>query len=32
MPIDPKLAALVDAGKMEEFEGDWLSKAADAIE
>lgn len=32
MPIDPKLASLVDAGKIEEFEGDWLSRVADAIE
>ena len=32
MPIDPKLAALVDAGKIEEFEGAWLDPAADAIE
>ena len=32
MPIDPKLAALVDAGRIEEFEGAWLDPAADAIE
>ena len=32
MPIDPKLAALVDAGKIEEFEGTWLNAAADALE
>ena len=32
MPIDPKLAALVDAGKIEEFDGTWLAPAADAIE
>lgn len=32
MPIDPKLAALVDAGKIEEFEGTWLNTAADALE
>lgn len=32
MPIDPKLAALVDAGKIEEFEGPWLNAAADALE
>ena len=32
MPIDPKLAALVDAGKIEEFEGAWLNAAADALE
>ena len=32
MPIDPKLAALVDAGKIEEFDGTWLNAAADALE
>ena len=32
MPIDPKLAALVDAGRIEEFEGTWLTAAADALE
>lgn len=32
MPIDPKLAALVDAGRIEEFEGTWLNAAADALE
>lgn len=32
MPIDPKLAALVDAGRVEEFEGTWLNAAADALE
>ena len=32
MPIDPKLAALVDAGTIEEFEGPWLNAAADALE
>ncbi len=32
MPIDPKLASLVDAGKIEEFEGDWLKNVADAVE
>ena len=32
MPINPKLALLVDEGKIEEFEGDWLNKAADALE
>ena len=26
MPIDPKLAALVDAGKIEEFEGIWARR------
>ena len=32
MPIDQKLAALVDAGKIEEFDGTWLNAAADALE
>ena len=32
MPIDPELAALVDVGRIEEFEGAWLDPAADAIE
>ena len=32
MPIDPKLASLVDAGKSEDFEGDWLKGVADAVE
>ena len=32
MPIDPELAALVDAGRIEEFEGTWLNAAADALE
>jgi hypothetical protein len=31
MPIDPKLAALVDAGRIEDFEGAWLEGAADAL-
>ena len=31
MPIDPKLAALVDAGRIEDFEGEWLEGAADAL-
>ena len=32
MPIDPALAALTDAGEIEDFQGDWLSAAADAVE
>ena len=32
MPIDPKLAALVDAGRIEDFEGDWLASTADIVE
>ena len=32
MPIDPALAALVDAGRIEDFQGDWLKGAADLLE
>lgn len=32
MPIDPTLAALVDKGNIEDFTGDWLKVAADALE
>ena len=32
MPIDPKLASLVDAGRIEDFEGDWLATTADIVE
>ena len=32
MPIDPTLAALVDKGNIEDFTGDWLKAAADALE
>lgn len=32
MPIDPALAALADNGKIEEFQGNWLDGAADALE
>lgn len=32
MPIDPALAKLVDEGRIEDFEGDWLQTAADAVE
>ena len=31
MPIEPKLAALVDAGRIEDFEGDWLQGLADGL-
>ena len=31
MPIDPQLAQLVDEGRIEDFEGDWLSGVADAL-
>ena len=32
LPINNKLAAAVDAGAIELFEGDWLEKLADKIE
>jgi len=32
MPINPKLASLVDAGRIEDFEGDWLAATADIVE
>ena len=32
MPIDPALAALVDAGDIESFQGSWLDAAADKVE
>lgn len=32
LPIDPELASSVDNGTIENFEGDYLSKAADIIE
>ena len=32
MPIDPALAALVDAGSIESFQGSWLDAAADRLE
>ena len=31
LPIDPDLAALVDAGKVEAFAGDYLDEAADIL-
>ncbi|MBQ3104105.1 MAG: Mrp/NBP35 family ATP-binding protein [Oscillospiraceae bacterium] len=31
MPIEPKLAALVDEGRIEDFEGDWLRGVADGL-
>ena len=31
LPMDGKLAALVDQGKLEDYEGDYLSKAVEAI-
>ena len=32
IPVDPKLAAAVDAGMIELFEGDWLDHLADSSE
>ena len=32
MPIDPKLAELTDAGRIEEFEGGWLNPLAGILE
>ena len=32
MPIDPALAALMDAGDIESFQGAWLDKVAQALE
>ena len=32
MPIDPKLAQLTDAGRIEDFQGGWLSDVADVVE
>ena len=32
MPLDPALAALTDAGNIEEFQGSWLDVAADRLE
>ena len=31
VPIDPKLAALCDAGRIDQFEGDYLEHAADKL-
>ena len=32
MPIDPKLAELADAGRIEDFQGRWLIPVADVLE
>lgn len=32
LPIEPKLAALCDAGKIESYEGDWVDAAALLLE
>ncbi|MBE6962799.1 MAG: Mrp/NBP35 family ATP-binding protein [Ruminococcaceae bacterium] len=31
MPIDPALASLVDAGRIEDFQGSWLDSTADTL-
>ena len=31
MPVDPRLAALADAGRIEEFEGSWLENVVGAL-
>lgn len=31
MPVEPRLAALADAGRIEEFEGSWLENVVDAL-
>ena len=32
LPLDPQIASLCDRGIIELFDGDWLDKAADAVE
>ena len=32
MPLDPSLAQLVDQGRIEDFQGDWLAGVVDAVE
>ena len=32
MPLDPQLASLTDQGRIEDFQGDWLAPAAQALE
>ena len=32
MPLVPELAALADRGEIENFQGNWLDTAADALE
>ena len=31
MPIDPELAHLVDQGRIEDFQGNWLDAVADKL-
>ena len=32
LPLDPQIASLCDRGIIELIDGDWLEKAADAVE
>ena len=32
MPLNPELASLTDAGRIEDFQGDWLKNLADILE
>ena len=32
LPIDPEMASLCDKGEIEQFEGDYMDRAADLIE
>ncbi|MDO4289531.1 MAG: Mrp/NBP35 family ATP-binding protein [Eubacterium sp.] len=32
VPINPEFAALIDAGRVEDIQGDWLNGAADAVQ
>ena len=32
MPLAPQLAALTDAGRIEDFQGDWLTGLSDILE
>ena len=31
MPMNPKLAAMCDAGEIESFEGDWLKDVVEVV-
>ena len=32
LPINPQFASLCDAGRIEDFEGDWMTNAAEKLE
>lgn len=32
LPINPQFASLCDAGRIEDFEGEWMTKAAEKLE